>query len=75
MIDPSRGLPTDILRDVTLDVSALVERLELMCAEVSPPMAAPDMVHSDLNPSNVLVRDGKVVAVVDRQRRERHPGD
>lgn len=46
-------------------VSALVERLQLMCADASPPRAAPDMVHADLNPSNVLVRDGAVVAVVD----------
>jgi hypothetical protein len=46
-------------------VSALVERVRLMCADVSPPRAAPDMVHADLNPSNVLVRDGAVVALVD----------
>src|SRR3954447_8127227 len=46
-------------------VSALVERLRLVCAEVPPPRQAPDMVHADLNPSNVLVRDGAVVAVVD----------
>ncbi len=46
-------------------VSALVERLRLVCADVSPPREAPDMVHADLNPSNVLVRDGAVVAVVD----------
>jgi aminoglycoside phosphotransferase (APT) family kinase protein len=46
-------------------VSALVERLRLMCADVPPPPEAPDMVHADLNPSNVLVRDGAVVAVVD----------
>ncbi|SOC46199.1 Phosphotransferase enzyme family protein [Blastococcus aggregatus] len=46
-------------------VSALVERLRLMCADVVPPREAPDMVHADLNPSNVLVRDGAVVAVVD----------
>jgi hypothetical protein len=46
-------------------VSALVERLRLVCADVPPPPAAPDMVHTDLNPSNVLVRDGAVVAVVD----------
>ena len=46
-------------------VSALVERLRLVCADVPPPRAAPDMVHADLNPSNVLVRDGTVVAVVD----------
>ena len=46
-------------------VSALVERLRLVCADVPPPREAPDMVHADLNPSNVLVRDGTVVAVVD----------
>ena len=46
-------------------VSALTERLRLLCAGVPPPPEAPDMVHTDLNPSNVLVRDGAVVAVVD----------
>jgi len=46
-------------------VSALVERLRLVCADVPPPPESPDMVHADLNPSNVLVRDGAVVAVVD----------
>ena len=46
-------------------VSALVEPLRLICADVPPPRDAPDMVHADLNPSNVLVRDGAVVAVVD----------
>jgi len=46
-------------------VSALVERLRLMCADVPPPPEAPDMVHADLIPGNVLVRDGAVVAVVD----------
>lgn len=47
-------------------VSALVERLRLACADVPPPRDAPDMVHADLGtPSNVLVRDGAVVAVVD----------
>ena len=46
-------------------VSALVERLRLVCADVPPPREAPDMVHTDLTPSNVLVRDGAVVAVVD----------
>jgi len=46
-------------------VSALVERVRLVCAGVPPPRAAPDMVHADLNPSNVLVRDGAVVALVD----------
>ncbi|MEU8399708.1 phosphotransferase [Nonomuraea sp. NPDC048892] len=47
-------------------VSALVERLRLVCAGVLPPRAAPDMVHADLaTPGNILVRDGTVVAVVD----------
>ncbi|MEO6090737.1 MAG: phosphotransferase [Umezawaea sp.] len=47
-------------------VSALVERLRLVCADVPPPREAPDMVHADLStPGNVLVRDGAVVAVVD----------
>jgi len=46
-------------------VSALVERLRLVCADVPPPREIPDMVHADLNPSNVLVRDRAVVAVVD----------
>jgi aminoglycoside phosphotransferase (APT) family kinase protein len=46
-------------------VSALVERLRIMCGTPPPPRQAPDMVHADLNPSNVLVREGAVVAVVD----------
>lgn len=46
-------------------VSALVERMRLVCAGIPPPRRAPDMVHADLNPSNILVRDGAVVAVVD----------
>jgi len=47
-------------------VSALVGRLRLVCAGVPPPPQAPDMVHADLaTPSNVLVRDAAVVAVVD----------
>jgi hypothetical protein len=48
------------------EVSALVEGLRLGCANVPPPRESPDMVHADLStPSNVLVRDGAVVAVVD----------
>ena len=48
------------------EVSALVEHLRLVCADVPPPRESPDMVHADLaTPSNVLVRDGAVVAVVD----------
>jgi hypothetical protein len=46
-------------------VAALAGRLRLVCADVPPPPEAPDMVHTDLNPSNVLVRAGAVVAVVD----------
>jgi hypothetical protein len=46
-------------------VAALAGRLRLVCAGVPPPPEAPDMVHTDLNPSNVLVRAGAVVAVVD----------
>ena len=46
-------------------VSGLVERVLHMGADVPAPRAAPDMVHADLNPSNVLVRDGLVVSVVD----------
>ncbi len=48
------------------EVSDLVESLRLVCADIPPPRGAPDMVHADLaTPSNVLVRDGAVVAVVD----------
>jgi len=47
------------------EVSALVERLRLMCADAPPPREAPDMVHADFKPDNVLVRDGVVAAVVD----------
>lgn len=47
-------------------VSALVERLRLVCADVPQPRDAPDMVHADLaTPGNILVRDGAVMAVVD----------
>lgn len=47
-------------------VSALVERVRLLCADVAPPRGTPDMVHADLaTPGNILVRDGAVVAVVD----------
>jgi hypothetical protein len=54
------------LSEYSSEVSALVESLRLVCADVPPPRGAPDMVHADLaTPSNVLVRDGAVVAVVD----------
>lgn len=58
-------------------VSALVERLRLVYADVPTPRESPDMIHTDLNPGNVLVRDGAVVAVVDignaGQARPSHP--
>lgn len=48
------------------EVSALVARLRLVCADAPPPRDAPDMVHADLaTPGNILIRDGAVVAVVD----------
>jgi hypothetical protein len=48
------------------EVSALVESLRLVCADIPPSRVARDMVHADLaTPGNVLVRDGAVVAVVD----------
>ena len=54
------------LSEYSSEVSALVGRLRLVCADVPPPRESPDMVHADLStPSNVLVRDGAVVAVVD----------
>jgi hypothetical protein len=54
------------LPDYSSAVSTLVEGLRLACADVPLPASAPDMVHTDLaTPSNVLVRDGAVVAVVD----------
>jgi hypothetical protein len=46
-------------------VAALAGRLRRASAGRPPPRAAPDMVHADLNPGNVLVRAGAVVAVVD----------
>ena len=46
-------------------VSALAGRLRLACVAVPPPREAPDMVHADIIPGNVLVRDGVVAAVVD----------
>ena len=49
----------------SVEVAALVERVRLVCGDAPPPVGMPDMVHADLNPSNVLVRDGVVVALVD----------
>ena len=64
-LDPSLSRAVAELPGYSSVVSALVERLRLMCADVPPPQEAPNMVHADLNPRNVLVRDGAVVAVVD----------
>lgn len=48
------------------EVAALVARLRALSARVPAPSRAPDMVHADLaTPTNVLVRAGAVVAVVD----------
>jgi aminoglycoside phosphotransferase (APT) family kinase protein len=64
-LDPSLSRAVAGLSGYSSVVAALVERLRLMCADVPPPREAPDMVHADLKPGNVLVRDGAVVAVVD----------
>ncbi len=72
-LDPDETLEQSRLRrsvatlpEYSSAVSALVERLRAVCVGVPPPREAPDMVHADLaTPSNVLVRDGAVVAVVD----------
>jgi aminoglycoside phosphotransferase (APT) family kinase protein len=62
---PSLSRAVAGLSGYSSEVAALVERLRLVCADVAPPREAPDMVHADLKPDNVLVRDGAVVAVVD----------
>ena len=64
-LDPSLTRAVAGLSEYSSEVAALVERLRLMCADVPPPREAPDMVHADFKPDNVLVRDGVVVAVVD----------
>jgi len=64
-LDPSLTRAVAGLSGYSSEVAALVERLRLMCADVPPPREAPDMVHADFKPDNVLVRDGVVVAVVD----------
>lgn len=53
------------LPDYSPEVASLVARVRDMCAEVPAPRDAPDMVHADDKPDNVLVRDGRVVAVID----------
>lgn len=62
---PSLSRAVAELPGYSAEVSALVERLRAMCADAPPPREAPDMVHADFKPDNVLVRDGAVVAVVD----------
>jgi hypothetical protein len=62
---PSLSRAVAGLSGYSTEVSALVERLRLTCADAPPPREAPDMVHADFKPDNVLVRDGAVVAVVD----------
>lgn len=64
-LDPSLTTAVSELPRYSAEVAALVERLRLMCADSPPPPEAPDMVHADFTPPNVLVRDGTVVAVVD----------
>lgn len=64
-LDPSLTTAVSELSRYSSEVSDLVERLRLMCADTPPPPEAPDMVHADFTPANVLVRDGAVVAVVD----------
>jgi aminoglycoside phosphotransferase (APT) family kinase protein len=64
-LDPILSRAVAGLSGYSSEVSALVERLRLMCADIPPPRGAPDMVHADFKPDNVLVRDGTVAAVVD----------
>src|SRR5580693_4733712 len=59
------GLDVSETPEQSLLLQSVAGRLRLACAGVPPPPDAPDMVHADLIPGNVLVRDGVVVAVVD----------
>ncbi|MHB1445954.1 MAG: phosphotransferase [Acidimicrobiales bacterium] len=47
------------------EVSDLIDRIRESCATVPAPPAGPDMVHGDLSIGNILVRQGRVVGVVD----------
>ena len=48
------------------EVASLVERLRDVSRRASSSsLPSDDIVHGDLNPSNVLVRDGRIVAVID----------
>ena len=64
-LDPSLTTAVNELSRYSSDVAVLIERLRLTCASAPPPPEAPDMVHADFAPANVLVRNGVVVAVVD----------
>lgn len=62
---PSLSEAVAELSGYSSEVSVLVERVRLMCTDIPPPRQAPDMVHADFKPDNILIRDGVVVAVVD----------
>jgi len=64
-LDPSLSKAVAELPGYSSEVSSLVQRLRLVCANIAPPEEAPDMVHADFKPDNVLIRDGAVVAVLD----------
>jgi aminoglycoside phosphotransferase (APT) family kinase protein len=64
-LDPSLSKAVAGLPGYSSEVSSLVQRLRLVCVNIAPPQEAPDMVHADFKPDNVLVRDGAVVAVLD----------
>lgn len=46
-------------------VADLVQRARGRCAGTPRPTDAPDVVHADLTPGNLLVRNGRLVGVVD----------
>ena len=47
------------------DVASLVARLRSEAAHRCGALPSGDIVHGDLNPSNVLVRDGAIVGIID----------
>jgi aminoglycoside phosphotransferase (APT) family kinase protein len=53
------------LSDYSAPVATLVNRSRNLCTDIPPPHEAPDMVHADFKPDNVLVHNGSVVALVD----------
>jgi hypothetical protein len=64
-LDPGLSRAVAGLPGYSSEVSSLVDRLRIVSANIAPPQEAPDMVHADFKPDNVLVRDGAVVAVLD----------